>query len=120
MFRLATYLRERQHVVCVLLKIAWDRNVPDAIFIQFNSIISDDPRVQTITTGIYAGALSKAQQAQLPTFVYIASVFVAQLLPQGAELPDDQIAPLLNALSEDLTGLYVSFEALIKQYKFVL
>src|SRR6267378_762138 len=55
------YLRERQNVICHLFQIAWDRTVSTAIFIEYASVIRDDPRVQAIDTGVYDRALSRAQ-----------------------------------------------------------
>lgn len=116
----AVYVRERQHVVCRLFEIAWHRNVPNAVFLQSGTIIANDARVRAIRTDVYSRALSKAQAAQLPTFVYIASVFIAQLFPQGAERPADQVAQLFDVFSKELTGRYVAFETLVKQHKFEL
>lgn len=63
--------------------------------------------------------LSKAQEARMDTFGYIARVFITQIIPQDVDISDADYSKLYEIYGTDFTGLYISFEALIKQYKFI-
>lgn len=116
---LETYVREKQNVVFNLLQLAWDRNTPYAVFIQCASIMLDDPRVKSINTGVYDRCLSRAQQAGMSTFGFIADLFISQLFPAelGSRAPD--MAELHDIYGTEFTGLYMFYEALMKRHKFV-
>ena len=114
-----TYLQERQNVIGHLFQIAWDRIVPYPIFIEYSSIIRDDPRVRAIDTGVYDRALSRAQEAGMDTFGFISRVFLTQIIPEGVDIHDTDYTKLYVIYGKDFTSRYISFEALIKQYKFV-
>ncbi len=113
------YLRERQNVIGHLFQIAWDRTIPYPIFIEYASIIRDDPRVKAIDTGVYDMALSRAQETGMDTFGFISRVFLTQILPEGMDIPDTDYTKLYVVYGTDFTSRYISFEALIKQYEFV-
>ena len=113
------YLRERQNVIYNLFQIAWDRMIPYAIFIEYSSIMTDDPRVKGINSGVYDRALSRAQEACMDNFGFISRVFITQIIPQGVDINDADYRKLYEIYGTDFTSLYISFEALIKQYKFV-
>ena len=113
------YLRERQNVIYNLFQMAWDRTTSHAIFIKYSSIMLDDPRVKAINSGVYDMCLSKAQQAGMDTFGFISRVFIAQIIPQGFDMNDADYSKLYEIYGTDFTSLYMSFEALIKQHKFL-
>jgi hypothetical protein len=113
------YLRERQNVIYNLFQIAWDQTIPYAIFIEYASIMSDDPRVKAINTGVYDRALSMAQEAGMDTFGFISRLFITQIIPQDVDISDADYSKLYEIYGTDFTSLYISFEALIKQYKFI-
>jgi hypothetical protein len=113
------YLRERQNVIGHLFQIAWDRTIPYPIFIEYASIIRDDPRVKAIETGVYDRALSRAREAGMDTFGFISRVFLTQILPEGIDIPDADYTKLYVMYGTDFTSRYISFEALTKRYKFV-
>ena len=113
------YLRERQNAICNLFQLAWDRNTPHAIFIECASIMSDDPRVKAINTGVYDRALSRAQEAGMDTFGFISTVFITQIIPEDVGVSEAEHSKLCEIFGTDFTSLYISFEALIKQYKFI-
>ena len=113
------YLRERRNVIGHLFQIAWDRTIPYPMFREYASIIRDDPRVKAIDTGVYDRALSRAQEAGMDTFGFISKVFLTQILPEGINIPDADYTKLYVVYGTDFTSRYLSFEALIKQYKFV-
>src|SRR5437879_4041 len=56
------YLRERRNVICNLFEIAWSRNISQAMFLDYSSLITDDPRVAAVHFEAYHCALSRAQQ----------------------------------------------------------
>jgi hypothetical protein len=113
------YLRERQNVVYNLFQIAWDRNTSHAIFIEYSSIMLDDPRIKAINSGVYDMCLSNAQQAGMDTFGFISRVFIAQIIPQGVDINDSDYSKLHEIYGTDFTSLYMSCEALIKQHRFL-
>jgi hypothetical protein len=113
------YLKERQNVIYNLFQIAWQRTIPYAIFIKHWSIMSDDPRVKTMDCGVYDMSLSRAQQAGMDTFEFISTVFVTQIIPQDVDINDAGSLKLIEIYKSDFTNLYLSFETLIKQYKFI-
>jgi len=113
------YLRERQNAICNLFQIAWDRNTPHAIFIEHYSIMSDDPRVKAINTEVYDRALSRAQEAGMDTFGFISRVFIGQIIPQDIAISEADYSKLYEIYGTDFTSLYISFEASIRQYRFV-
>jgi hypothetical protein len=112
------YLTERQNVIYNLFKIAWDRTAPYAVFIKDDSIISD-PRVKAINTGVYDRVLSRAQEAGMDTFGFISRVFITQIIPQDTHISEADYSKLYEIYGTDFTRLYMSFETLIKQYKFI-
>jgi hypothetical protein len=114
-----SYLRERRNVIVNLFQIAWDRTIPHPIFIEYASIIHDDPRVKAIDTGVYDRALSRAQEAGMDTFGYISSVFLAQILPDGVDTHQPDFKTLYVIFGTDFTSRYISYEALIKRHKLV-
>jgi hypothetical protein len=114
-----TYVREKLNVVFNLLQLAWDRNTPYGVFIQSSSIMLDDPRVKGVNSGVYRRCLSRAQQAGMDTFGLIADVFISQLLPGETGSRDPDIAKLHDTYGTEFTGLYISYEALMKRCKFV-
>ena len=113
------YLKERQNVIYNLFQIAWDRNSPVDIFMKYSLIMQEDPRVKAIDSGVYDRSLSKAQQAGMDTFGYISKVFIAQIIPQDVHINDADYSKLYVIYGTDFTSLYISFENLIKQYKFI-
>ncbi len=113
------YLRERRNVVIHLLQIAWDRNIPYDIFIKYNLIIDDDPRVKSIDSGIYQRSLSRAKEAGLDIFYFIADLFVKQIIPKNIDISDSDFLKLIYFFKVDLTNIYLAFEGLIKKYKFI-
>ena len=113
------YAKEKQNVVFNLLQLAWDRNTPYAAFIESSSIMLDDPRVKAVNSGVYDRCLSRAQEAGMDTFGFIAMVFLSQLLPEDIDKGNADFARLYEACGTEFTGLYLSYEALIKRYKFV-
>lgn len=113
------YLKERQNVIYNLFQIAWDRTIPSAIFMEYATIMSDDPRVKAIDTGAYDRSLSMAQEAGMDTFGFISRVFIAQIIPQDAAISEADYSKLYEIYGADFTKHYISFEALIKQYKFI-
>jgi hypothetical protein len=113
------YLRERRHVIVSLFQIAWDRAIPYPIFVEYASIIHDDPRVKAVDAGAYDGALSRAQEAGMDTFGFISSVFLTQILPHGGDAHQPDLKTLSVIFGTDFTSRYVSFESLIKRHRFV-
>ncbi len=113
------YLKERQHVIYNLFQIAWDRTIPHAIFIEQASIMLDDPRVKAINTGVYDRSLSRAQEAGMSTFGFISRIFISQIISHDVEINDADYSKLYEIYGTDFTSLYISFENLIKQYKFI-
>jgi hypothetical protein len=111
------YLKELQNVTYNLFQIAWDRTIPYDVFIKYGLIMFNDPRVKAVNNGAYDRALSRAQEAGLDTFGYIAAVFLTQLTPNedaGAEK-----IKLVKFYKDSLTSSYIGFESLIKQHKFI-
>ena len=119
MIRLDKHLKERQNVIYNLLQLAWDRTVPYDIFIEYSSIMLDDPRVRAVYSGAYDMCLSKAEQAAMDTFGYISMVFLTQIIPQDVEINDIDYSKLYQIYGTEFTSLYISFEALIKGHKFI-
>lgn len=113
------YLEERQNIISNLFRIAWDRTIPYEIFIRSAHLIPVDPRFSKVSTGSYDGALSKAQEAGLSTFGYITKVFLARILSDNNSLSELDFAKINEIYDMDYKKLYISFESLIKQYKFV-
>lgn len=111
------YLRERQNVIYNLFQIAWDRTIPYAIFKEYAFIMSDDPRVKAINTGVYDRVLSRAQEAGMDTFGFISRVFITQIIPKYVN--NDAYSKLYEIYRTDFTRHYISFEASIKQHKFI-
>ena len=116
---LEKYIIERQNVICNLFCIAWDRNIPYKLFIECSSIIPNDPRVESVNTGAYDGALSKAQEAGMSTFGYISKIFISQIVPNDISVIEVDYKKIYEIYGTDFTELYISFESLIKQYKFI-
>jgi hypothetical protein len=114
------YLEERQNVIYNLFHIAWCQTAPHDIFIKYSLIFIDNPRVKAIdSSGAYYCTLSRAQQAGMDTFGYISKVFIAQIIPQDVSINDADYSKLYEIYGTDFASLYISFVALIKQYKFV-
>jgi hypothetical protein len=113
------YIKERQNVIYNLFQIAWDRTIPYAIFIEHASIMSDDPRVKAINTGVYDRSLSMAQEVGMDTFGFISRVFITQIISHDVAINDADYSKLYEIYGTDFTSLYISFENLIKQYKFI-
>jgi hypothetical protein len=113
------YLKERQNVIYNLFQIVWDRTIPYAIFIEYASILLDNPRVRSINTGVYDRALSMAQETGMDTFGYISRVFLAQIIPDDTAISEAAYSKLYEIYGTDFTRHYMSFETLIKQYKFI-
>jgi hypothetical protein len=114
-----TYLREQRSVIVNLFQIAWDRTIPYPIFIEYASIIHDDPRVKAIDTGAYDRALSRAQEAGMDTFGFISSIFLGQILPEGVDTGQPDFKSLYVIFGTDFTGRYIAYEALIKRHRLV-
>ncbi len=53
MVSLDKYLKERQNVIYNLLQLSWDRTIPYDIFIEYSSIMRDDPRGKAVNSGGY-------------------------------------------------------------------
>jgi hypothetical protein len=119
MVNLDNYLKERQNVIYNLLQLAWDRTIPYDIFIEYASIMLDDPRVKAVNSGVYDMCLSKAEQAGMDTFGFISMVFITQIIPQDVEINDTDYSKLYRIYGTDFTSLYLSFEALIKRHNFI-
>ena len=113
------YLKERQNVISNLFRIAWDRTIPYEIFISSAHLIPDDPRFSKVSSGSYDGVLSKAQEAGLSTFGYITKVFLSRIISDNNSLSQIEYEKIYKIYGVDYTKLYISFESLIKQYKFV-
>jgi hypothetical protein len=111
------YIIERQNVIYNLLQLAWDRTVSYAICTKYAFIMSFDPRVKAVDSGAYDSSLSRAQEAGMGIFRFIAMVFVAQINSQDVDLNDTSILKLMEIYMADFTNRYISFVALIKQHK---
>lgn len=116
---LERYLRERRNVICNLFEIAWCRNISQAMFLEYSSLITNDPRVAAVNSEAYHCALSRAQETGMDTFGYISAVFISQILPQGVDNEDPAYRPLYILYGTDFTSRFIAFEALIKRHKFV-
>ena len=114
------YLKERQNVIYNLFQLAWDRNTPHDIFIEYCSIMLDDPRVKAINSGVYDMCLSKAQEAGMDTFGYISTVFITQIIPREVDVNDNDYSKIYITFGSDFTSLYKYFEGLIKKHKFIV
>ena len=113
------YLRERRNVICNLFGIAWCRNISQAMFLEYSSFITDDPRVAAVHSEAYHCALSRAQQAGMDTFGYISTVFISQILPPDVDNEHPAYRPLYILYGTDFTSRFIALEALIKRHKFV-
>ena len=113
------YVKEKQNVVFNLLQIAWDRNSPDDVFIKYSLIMLNDPRVKAVNSGVYDRSLSRAQEAGMSTFGFIASIFIFQILPAENVKQSVDIARLHELYGNEFTSIYLSYEALIKNKKFM-
>lgn len=113
------YLRERRNVIVNLFQIAWDRTIPYPIFIEYASIIHDDPRVKAVDTGAYDRALSRAQEAGMDTFGFIVSMFFGQILPDAVGTDQPDFKALYVIFGTDFTSRYIAYEALIKRHRLV-
>lgn len=114
-----TYVKEKQNVVFNLPQLAWDRNIPHKVFIESSCIMLDDQRVIDINSGVYDQCLSRAQEAGMDTFGFIAMVFLSQLLPKDVETQSPDLSELYEVYGTEFTDLYLSYKALIKRQKFV-
>ena len=113
------YVKERLNVICNLFQIAWDRNSPQDIFMEYSLMMQDDSRVKAVDTGVYDSSLSKAQQNGMDAFGYISKVFLSQIIPQGIDKSDTDYSKLYVIYGTDVTSRYKSFEASVKQCKFI-
>ena len=112
------YVIQKQDVAFNLLQLAWDRNVPYPVFIEYSSMF-DDPRVTAVNSGVYDRCLSRAQEAGMDTFGFIATIFIYQLFPNDADKQHADIPNLYEIYGTEFTGLYLSYEAMVKRHKFV-
>jgi len=117
--RFEQYLKERQNVIYNLFQLAWDRTTPNSIFIEYSMIMLDDPRVKNINSGVYDRCLSRAQEAGMDTFGFISKMFLAQIIPKDTGISEADYSKLYEIYGTDFTRHYISFEALIKQHKFI-
>lgn len=76
-------------------------------------------QIKAIDTGAYDRSLSRAQEAGMDTFGFISRIFIAQIIPQDVAISDAAYSKLYEIYGTDFTKRYISFEALIKQYKFI-
>ncbi len=113
------YLIERQNVILNLLQLAWDRTVPHAIFIEYSSIIFDDPRVKQLYSGVYDRCLSRAQEAGMDTFGFISRLFLSQIIPSHIDFDVADYNKLYVTFGTDFTNCFKHYESLINKYKFV-
>jgi hypothetical protein len=114
-----TFIREKQVVVYRIFHLAWCRNIPWTLFMEDRSNIEDDQRLNALDTGAYHTVLSRAQEAGMDTFGFVAMVFMSQMLPQGTDTSCPDFAKLYEVYGTEFTGLYISYEALVKRHKFV-
>jgi hypothetical protein len=113
------YLKERQDVVYSLFQLAWDRTIPYDVFVKYSLIMLDDPRVKEINSGVYHRCLSRAQEAGMDTFGFISRLFISQIVPESVGISEADYSQLYVMYGTNFTDLYRSFEALIKQHKFL-
>ncbi len=116
---LERYVREKQVVVYRIFHLAWCRNISWDMFMEDRSDIEDDQRLAALDSGAYHTILSRAQESGMDTFGFIAMVFMSQILPQGTDTSRPDFAKLYEVYGTEFTGLYISYEALIKRHKFV-
>src|SRR6266404_986127 len=104
-----TYVIQKQNVVFNLLQLAWDRNIPYPVFIESSSIMLDDPRVAAVNSDAYDRCLSRAQEAGMDTFGFIATIFIYQLLSNDDDKKHADVAKLYEIYGTEFTGLYLSY-----------
>jgi hypothetical protein len=113
------YIIERQNVIYNLFQLAWDRTVPYAIFIEYSSIMLNDPRVKHVNSGVYDRCLSRAQDAGMDTFGFISRLFLAQIIPSHTDINATDYDKLFVTFGTDFTNCFIHYESLIKKHKFV-
>ena len=102
------YVKELQNVVFNLFKIAWDRNAPGNIAIEYAYAMSNDPRVKEIDNEAYDFSLSKAQEASMRTFEYISKVFLTMISPHGTDINAAGNMDLVEFLEMNFTDIYMN------------
>ena len=113
------YIEERQRVIYNLLQIAWDRNIPYAMFMESGNHMRDDPRSKSIDNQIYGCSLYRAQEAGMDTFGFIALLFVDQIISHDSKSSDSDYSRLCQTYKMEFTELYIFFEKLIKRHTFI-
>jgi hypothetical protein len=115
------YVKERQRVFYNLFRLAWDRTTPHSVFIEYSFVfvMLADPRVEAIDSGLYGMGISRAQKAGMDTFEFISRLFIGQIIPSDAHISDADYSQLCEIYKTDFSRLYKSFQALIKQHKFI-
>lgn len=113
------YLKERQNAICALFKIAWDRNAPYVIFMKYSLVMSEDPRVKAVSSEAYSQILSRAQEAGIDTFRYFSRIFILEAIAPNNNMKNEDYLKIVEMFIMDYTSLYISFETLVKQYKFI-
>jgi hypothetical protein len=113
------FMSEIKNAVCNLFQVAWCKGVNHNMFINYGSLITDDPRVKTIYTDAYHMCLSRAQEAGMSTFAYVASVFLKQILRTTENINKNDYDKMYIAFGTYFTDLFIYYENAIKKYKFI-
>ena len=113
------YMSELKNAVCNLFEVAWCRGINNDIFIKYGSLITDNPRVKAIYTEAYYMSLSRAQEAGMSTFAYVASVFLKQILISPENINKSDYDKLFISFGTYFTELFLYYENTIRKYKFI-
>lgn len=112
------YLKETLNVHVRLFGIAWDRTISRKLGTKYYGLVSNDSRVEAFDLAAYNQALSKATEAGMGTFEYIAFIFLSQLLP-NIKINDPEVGRVVVEHSSQFVGLYKAMEGRIKELKFI-
>lgn len=113
------YLKELRSAICNIFEVAWCRGISHNIFINYSSLIMDDPRVKQIYTEAYYMCLSRASEENMTTFAYITTVFLNQLGITKNGISEADYNELFMTFGTYFQSLYMAYEDFIKEHKFI-
>jgi hypothetical protein len=114
------YLKELRNAICNIFEVAWSRGISHDIFINYSSLIIDDPRIKQIHTEAYFMCLSRAKEKNMTTFSYITTVFLNQLGITKDSMNEVDYNKLYIAFGTYFQSLFMAYEDFIKEHKFII
>ena len=117
------YLLEKRKIVFMFFRMAIVRSISFEMLGAYHtgsSTLSTNEKYKSLETRAYSQCLSNAEDAGIPTFVWISLLFIAELgLDESNDFNENSLEQTMLLFENEFMNLYKLFERYVKKYTIV-